>query len=74
MFVYLGRRLHDFLGRARFIQLYIAGAIGGEIVSTLYPKYRPEWVEQVVGRNKIVIPLMNKLIRVFPFPFAYSNS
>lgn len=47
MFVYLGRRLHDFLGRARFIQLYLAGAIGGEIVTTLYPKYRPEWVEQV---------------------------
>lgn len=49
-FLYLGKRLHQFMGRARFIALYLSGAVAGSIASELNPKYRGEAVAQTPAR------------------------
>jgi membrane associated rhomboid family serine protease len=49
-FLYLGKRLHQFMGRARFVALYLAGSAAGTIASDLNPGYRPDRVEATPAR------------------------
>jgi membrane associated rhomboid family serine protease len=49
-FLYLGKRLHQFMGRTRFITLYLAGAVAGSIGSDLNPGYRQDRVAETPAR------------------------
>ena len=52
LFLYLGKRIHQLVGRARFVYLYLLGGLGGSLATQASPRYSPEEVSKTATRSQ----------------------